>query len=96
MYYCYTQYRTGDVLNIFYIINDVFYQRAYEIFNPRNAMYISRSNGMLNKAVLVQRDTLINANTLRRLGSPGDGDPEKKYSKADLEAIASIKSKMKL
>ena len=27
-------------------------------------MYISRSNGMLNKDVLPQRDTLINANTL--------------------------------
>lgn len=27
-------------------------------------MYISRSNGMLNKDVLVQRDTLINSNTL--------------------------------
>jgi len=27
-------------------------------------MYISRSNGMLNAGVLVQRDTLINSNTL--------------------------------
>ena len=27
-------------------------------------MYISRSNGMLNKDILVQRDTLINSNTL--------------------------------
>ena len=27
-------------------------------------MYISRSNGMLNSDVLVQRDTLINSNTL--------------------------------
>lgn len=30
-------------------------------------MYISRSNGMLNSDVLVQRDTLINANTLAGL-----------------------------
>ena len=51
---------------------------------------------MMNKAVLVQRDTLINANTLRRLGVNGSDDPTKKYSKADLEVIASIKSKMKL
>lgn len=27
-------------------------------------MYISRSNGLLNPDVLVQRDTLINSNTL--------------------------------
>ena len=53
-----------DVLNIFHIINESFFERAYQIFNPRNSMYISRSNGMLNKDVLVQRDTLINSNTL--------------------------------
>ena len=27
-------------------------------------MYISRSNGLLNSDILVQRDTLINSNTL--------------------------------
>ena len=53
-----------DVLNIFHIVSDAFFERAYQIFNPRNAMYISRSNGMLNSDVLVQRDTLINSNTL--------------------------------
>lgn len=57
----------GDVLNILFIINDAFFQRAYEVFNPRNAMYISRNDGMVNKGVLVQRDTLINANTLINL-----------------------------
>jgi len=54
----------GDVLNIFHITNQAFFERAYQIFNPRNSMYISRSNGMLNSGVLVQRDTLINSNTL--------------------------------
>lgn len=54
----------GDVLNIFLIISDAFFQRAYQIFNPRNSMYISRSNGLLNPDILVQRDTLINSNTL--------------------------------
>lgn len=57
----------GDVLNILFIINAAFFRRAYEIFNPRNAMYISRNDGMMNKAVMVQRDTLINANTLLNL-----------------------------
>lgn len=41
-----------------------FFERAYQIFNPRNSMYISRSNGLLNPDILVQRDTLINSNTL--------------------------------
>ena len=34
-------------------------------------MYISRSNGMTNSDVLVQRDTLINANTLHHLAEKG-------------------------
>jgi hypothetical protein len=38
------------------------------IFNPRNAMYISRIDGKLNSDLLVQRDTLINANTFIHLG----------------------------
>lgn len=40
-------------------------------------MYISRSNGMLNKDVLVQRDTLINANTMEELVSDDYSDDEK-------------------
>lgn len=31
-------------------------------------MYISRNDGYFNSAVSMQRDTLINANTLSRLG----------------------------
>lgn len=65
------------MLNILYILNREFYLRAYQIFNPRNAMYISRSNGMLNSDVLIQRDTLINANTLEGLSSNLYSDEEK-------------------
>lgn len=54
----------GDTLNIMFIINDAFYERAYEVFNPRNAMYISRSNGKVNKQVMPQKDTMIATNTL--------------------------------
>lgn len=57
----------GDVLNILYLCNGAFAQRAYQIFNPRNAMYINRADGLLNKAVMVQRDTVINSNTLVHL-----------------------------
>ena len=58
----------GDVLNIMHIINQAFFERCYTVFNPRNAMYISRDNGYFNANASMQRDTLINANTLARLG----------------------------
>lgn len=73
----------GDVLNIFIIINRAFYERCYVVFNPRNAMYISRIDGKMNADVLVQRDTLINANTLLHLGRHN-------YSKEDMDKIALI------
>jgi len=65
------------------LINQAFYIRAYQIFNPRNCMYISRSNGMCNKDVLPQRDTLINSNTI--VGLVKD-----KYSQDDLKMITKL------
>ena len=41
-----------------YIINRDFLQRAIEIFNPRNAFYISRNDGLFNNLVNHQKDTL--------------------------------------
>jgi len=76
----------GDVLNILHIINHAFYERSYQIFNPRNAMYISRSNGFLSKDVLVQRDTLINANTLEGLSN-------KKYSQDEIAKFNDVVKK---
>ena len=58
----------GDVLNALYIINRAFLERAYEIFNPRNAFYISRNDGLFNNLVNHKKDTLINANSLIQLG----------------------------
>lgn len=58
----------GDALNMFLIINELFYERAFQVFNPRNAMCISNNDGKLNVAVMPQRDRLINANTVLRLG----------------------------
>jgi hypothetical protein len=75
----------GDVLNILLIFNQALFERAYYIMNPRNAMYISRANGMCDKDVLVQRDTLINANTLTHLGRDS-------YTQADLDAIKALVS----
>ena len=78
----------GDVLNVLLIINSAFNERAKVVFNPRNAMYISRIDGKLNKDVLVQRDTLINANTLMHMG-------RNKYSKKQMEHINELKQKQK-
>lgn len=58
----------GDVLNILLIINKVFFEAAYQIYNPRNAFYISMNDGYFNLNVCPQRDTLINSNTLVGLG----------------------------
>lgn len=78
----------GDVLNIFHIINRAFFERCYVVFNPRNAMYISRVDGKMNGDVLVQRDTIINANTLIHLGRHN-------YTKSNLDKIAMIKERQK-
>jgi len=76
----------GDVLNIFYIINKAFYTRAFQVLNPRNSMYISNNDGKLNMDVVHQRDTIINANTLVRLG-------RKNYSEEQLAKIKMLKAK---
>ena len=78
----------GDVLNIMHIINRAFYERCYQIFNPRNAMYISRIDGKLNPDLVVQRDTLINANTFIHLG-------RKNYTEENLKKIEEIKKRQK-
>lgn len=69
-----------------HILNNTFLERSKEVFNPRNAMYISRNDGMLNEAILPQKDTLVNANTLNDLSL-------KKYSSEEIEHIKKIKEK---
>lgn len=51
-------------------------------------MYISRIDGRLNKALLVQRDTLINANTFLYLGRHN-------YSDENINKIKSIVARQK-
>ena len=69
-----------------YIINRDFFRIAFEIFNPRNAFYISRNDGLFNNAVNHQKDTLINANTFVGLG-------RQIYNVQDKENIKRIQSK---
>ena len=51
-------------------------------------MYISRIDGRLNKDLLVQRDTLINANTFLYLG-------RENYTESNLNKIRKIREKQK-
>ena len=69
-----------------HIVSDAFYQRAREVFNPRNAMYISRNNGMLDSDVMPFKDTLISANTLNDLTLHN-------YSPEEIEHIKQIKAR---
>lgn len=78
----------GDVLNILFIINKSFKERAMQIFNPRNTMYISRNDGMFNNDVNHQKDTLINANTFIEIG-------RSKYTDEELAMIQNLVKKNK-
>ena len=51
-------------------------------------MYISRIDGKLNPDLLVQRDTLINANTFLHLGRDN-------YSQENLDKIKAIRERQK-
>lgn len=58
----------GDVLNVLYIINNDFFVKANEIFNPRNNMHISKNDGRFDNQTSHQRDTIVNMGTFLRLG----------------------------
>lgn len=73
----------GDCLNIWYLINKEFVHRCELVFNPRNAMYISKNDGLFDNDVNHCRDTLINANSLNNLA---DG-----YTKEELADIEYLK-----
>ena len=60
-------------------LNKEFIRLSWEKFNPRNVMYISRNNGYFNQDVSMQRDTLINANTLARCGRDSYTDDERSH-----------------
>lgn len=49
------------------IINQDFQTAAENVFNPRNAMYISKNDGMFNNSYNHKRDTIINMNTMVQL-----------------------------
>lgn len=76
----------GDVLNVLLIINQAFLERASDVFNPRNAAYISKNDGEFNNSVNHKRDTIINTYTMLKL-SRGN------YSQDNLNKIREIVSR---
>ena len=74
----------GDTLNILLIINQEFLHAAERVFNPANAMIISKNDGFFNNDYNNQRDTLINSNTMVYLG-------REYYTSEELEEIERMK-----
>ena len=56
-----------DVLNILYIINEAFAERAEVVFSPKYAMMISHDDGKFDSAMNHSRDTLIMLNSFVEL-----------------------------
>ena len=76
----------GDCLNILYLINKEYIARSERVFNPRNAMYISRNDGLFNNAVNHQKDLLANINTFIDLGRDN-------YTAEEMNAIKALLQK---
>lgn len=74
-----------STLNILLIINEDFLKAAYRVFNPAQAMLISKNDGYFNNDYNMQRDTIINSSTMMHLSRD-------KYSEAQLKAIAALKA----
>ena len=73
----------GDCLNVMYITNQEFANRAMETFNPHNSMIISANDGLLNSQVNLYKDILITSNDLLGLSRDAYTDEDK----AEIEAI---------
>lgn len=75
----------GDCMNIMYIINKDFEERASKVLNPRNAMMISRNDGKFNSAVNHFKDTYVNLNSFIYNGRDA-------YSEDDIDNIRSLQN----
>ena len=74
----------GDTLNILLIQNNDFLRSAEMVFNPANAMIISKNDGYFNNGYNNQRDCFINCNTMMQLC-------RKYYSEEEIAYIESLK-----
>lgn len=68
-----------------YITNKAFFEAAYRVLNPRNAMQISRNDGKFNRDVNWTKDTLVNGNSMIYLS-------RKYYTEEQLQRIELAKT----
>lgn len=73
----------GDCMNILYLINKEFVERCEKVFNPRNALMISRNDGNFNNRVNHFKDTIVNLNSFIYLSRDG-------YSKEELQELGNL------
>ena len=73
----------GDALNIMFLINKNLIEACEKVFNPRNTMYISKNDGRFDNRLNHGKDTIVNLNTLIRLGRDS-------YSNDELEQIKAL------
>ena len=74
-----------DVLNVFYIINELFAKRAEVVFSPKYAMMISHDDGKFDSAMNHSRDTVIMLNSFIDLSRDA-------YTAEELDLINKCKS----
>lgn len=70
-------------LNIVLICNKDFQYAAERVFNPANAMIISKNDGYFNNGYNNQRDCFINCNTMWQLS-------DDKYTPEEYERLLAI------
>ena len=73
------------MLNIVYIINDEFLEKANKVFNPRNSMHISKNDGKFDNNTSHKRDTIINFCTFMKLGKEYQTEEELNRKKELIE-----------
>ena len=67
------------------IINKDFLNAAHRVFNPAQAMVISKNDGYFNNDYNMQRDTVINSSTMMHLS-------REYYTQDQLDMIAKLKA----
>lgn len=76
----------GDTLNIIYIPLLEFWHKIISVFNPREAMMISRNDGKFNNDMNLFKDSILNGNALLQLSRKYYDDNDMAEINAILEA----------
>lgn len=61
----------GDTLNIMLLINNDLKEASNIVFNPRNAMHVSRNDGEMNSFLNLKKDVMILSNALISMTNDG-------------------------